>query len=425
MLLSLTEYGAATKGRWPSSFLSALREESQKWKIVLGLREQPFLIEYVDRGVHSIRARGIAGFLNVEDTAIEVRPKFLSNASDHSWRRALWQILTVVEDEPYLEAASTAAIVENEDSFSDLLGWILLDSVRLARLEGLPRGYSEERGALSVLRGRIDLSRIVDMISRPYVVPCVYDNFSENIPLNRLIRWASSQLALMVNSPRLGRLLTDEADGFAGIDSLPPGIVEAERISLPVQYQHLDPALHVSRLLLRRQSLQHAEDEFRAPGFLWKSSEVFELFVGHLLQRVIEDEPSWRVESSQQLLAFNPNSRRRIPTRPDYRVVTDRGAVTVLDAKYKVWRKNQRPMVQDVYQVMAAGRINNCPIVFLVYPLADNAEPKPLTWSIVGAGQPNRLAAVFIDLSIMALEDGERILVQTFHTDIRTTLSTA
>jgi len=116
VLLSLTEYGKAVKGRWSGSFLSLLRGESQKWKLLLGLREQPFLIEYIDRDVHSIRAQGVAGFLQVGDTAIEVRPQFLSSTSDSSWRRALWQISTLVEDEPYLEAVSTAAIVENEDN---------------------------------------------------------------------------------------------------------------------------------------------------------------------------------------------------------------------------------------------------------------------------------------------------------------------
>lgn len=423
MLLSLTEYGARVKGRWPASFLSSLRDESQKWKLILGLREQPFLIEYVDRGVHSIRAQGIAGFLQIEDTAIEIRPKFLSTASDHSWRRALWQILTLVEDEPNLEAASTAAIVENEESFSDLLGWILLDSIRLARLQGVPRAYTEERGVLPVLRGRIDLSRVVEIISRPYLLPCVYDSFSENIPLNRLIRWATAQLALLVNSPRLGRLLTDEAEGFTGVDPVPPGIVEAERMSLPVQYQHLDPALHVSRLLLRRQSLQHAEDEFRAPGFLWKSSDIFERFVGYLLQRVLEDEPSWRLESSRQLLAIKASSN--IFTRPDYRVVSNSGAITVLDAKYKVWRKGKRPLAQDVYQVMAAGRINKCSMVFLVYPLSGITEPTPITWSISGPGQPTRLTAVFINLSSMAQEDGEQTLLNSLSTDIRTALLAA
>jgi 5-methylcytosine-specific restriction enzyme subunit McrC len=417
VLLSLTEYGAPTKGRWQASFLSSLRAESQKWKLILGLPQEPFSIEYVRQGIHSIRAQGIAGFLKIDDTAVEIRPKFLSPIS-HSWRRALWRILTLVEDEPSLESQSTA-VVEDEESFSDLLGWILLDSVRLAKLQGVPRGYVEMRDVVPVLRGRIDLSRMVDIVSRPYILPCVYDNFSENIPLNRLVRWATGQLARLVNSPRLGKMLTDEADEFVGVDFIPPGVVEAERISLPVQYTHLDPALHVSRLLLRRQSLQHEEDEFRAPGFLWKSSEVFERFVGYLLERMLKDYQSlWRLESFRQTLAYRQG--RNISTRPDYRIVSNNKTIAVLDAKYKVWQNNKRPMVQDVYQVMAAGRINNCSRVFLVYPRWDNTQPPVMTWRISGAGQPVTLAALFIDLSCMAQENGEQSLINAFRMYLRT-----
>ena len=410
MLLSLNEYGAPAKRKWPEPFLRSLRDESQKWKLILGLPKEPFSVEYVDRGVHSIRGQGVAGFLKIDDTAIEIRPKFLSTAFDHSWRRALWRILTLVEDEPSLAAVSNAMVVENEDSFSDLLGWILLNSVRLAKLQGVPRGYVEVKDVLPVLRGRIDLSRMVELIWRPYILPCVYDNFSENIPLNRLVRWATAQLALLVNSPRLGKMLSDEADEFVGVDSIPPGLVEAEHISLPVQYTHLDPALHVSRLLLRRQSLQHAEDEFRAPGFLWKSSEIFERFVGYLLERILrEDYSLLRLESFRQPLAYRQG--RNIFTRPDYRILSNNKTITVLDAKYKVWRKNKRPMVQDVYQIMAAGRINDCRRVFLIYPRSDNTEPPVMTWRISGAGRPVTFTALFIDLSWMAQENGEQMLL--------------
>jgi 5-methylcytosine-specific restriction endonuclease McrBC regulatory subunit McrC len=214
-------------------------------------------------------------------------------------------------------------------------------------------------------------------------------------------------------------MLTDEADEFVGVDFIPPGVVEAERISLPVQYTHLDPALHVSRLLLRRQSLQHEEDEFRAPGFLWKSSEVFERFVGYLLERMLKDYQSlWRLESFRQTLAYRQG--RNISTRPDYRIVSNNKTIAVLDAKYKVWQNNKRPMVQDVYQVMAAGRINNCSRVFLVYPRWDNTQPPVMTWRISGAGQPVTLAALFIDLSCMAQENGEQSLINAFRMYLRT-----
>jgi 5-methylcytosine-specific restriction endonuclease McrBC regulatory subunit McrC len=419
--LNLIEYGPPKRDKWDKDLLDALRVESSRWKDILGLNKPPFSIEYIGGERHAIRAQGVTGFLQIGSLAVEVQPKFLTVTAHQSWRQALWRILTAVEEHPRLGGLSRAGVTDEEESFPDILGWVLLKSIQRGRLEGLPRGYVEARGDLDTLRGSLDISRVSELITRPYLLPCVYDVYCEDTPVNRLIRWSASHLSSAVRSPQLARMLSDEATGFGEVGALPPGLIEAEHLTLPVQYQHLDPALHVSRLLLRRQSLQHQQDEHQAPSFLWKSSDVFQKFVGHLLHLAFDNYRGWYVDSPSQVLAEQAGNR--ILTYPDYRVMNGRRAVTVLDAKYKVWGKGNQPLAQDVYQMMAAGRINDCGDTFLIYPTPYEGRKAPVTWQIRGKGQPVAVTAVFINLLEMGVPSGEETLVANLKKDVTQLIS--
>lgn len=415
MFLKLVEYGAPAEVVWDKGTLDALRDESQKWKDILGLNYSPFQIEYTGKGKHSIRAQGVTGFVQIGTITIEIQPKFLSSETS-SWRRALWKILAIVEENPEIGVLSKAGITEEDSSLSDLLGWILLDSLRRGRLEGFPRGYVETRDSLSVLRGSIDYSKISELILRPHLIPCVFDVYCEDVPINRLFRWATYHLSTLVKSPRLARFLADESVSFTDVGHSLPSLIETENINLSIQYQHLAPALQVSRILLRRQSLQHQQDNYSAPSFLWKSSKIFENFVGYLLHQVIDTKEKWYIDTTAQLLAFN--KKNIINTFPDYRIMSGKRTIFVMDAKYKVWGKSQKPKTQDVYQVLAAGRINGCDNVFLVYPSPTNYRKHPVTWNVAGNGAPAFLRTIFLNLTEMGNIAGEETIIEALKADI-------
>jgi 5-methylcytosine-specific restriction endonuclease McrBC regulatory subunit McrC len=422
MLLSLTEYGKPERWTGGTDLLDGLRAEAARWKAVLGLAVSPFSIEYGGRGEHLVRARGVTGFIQAGDVSVEIQPKFLPAASGHAWRQALWQILAAVEEQPGIGAATRAGLGE-EESFPDLLGWTFLRSMEQARLEGLPRGYVETTGRLDVLRGRIDTGRIAELVSQPYRLPCVYDVYCEDTALNRLLRWAAQRLSSSVRSPRLSRMLADAASAFADVGSAPPGLIEAERLSLPVQSQHLLPALQVARLLLRRQSLEHRSEDLAAPGFLWNSAEIFERFVGRLLQQACHARPGWSLARTGQLLA-RADGEVAVPsdvfTYPDYRLMQGARTLLLLDAKYKVWRRAGQPRTGDIYQVMAGGRINRCETVCLVYPCPGAERKAPLRWQLQAEALPRFLSALFVDLTRMGEPDGEETLVRQLDEDLAT-----
>lgn len=426
MIVELDEYGPFV--RWPGSrdSLRTLLDESRRWKAALGTHQNPIAVTYNGSGRAQIRAEGVAGYLNAGEACVEIRPKFLADSKTDAWRNALWKILILVEDHPLL-GAPVPAIHSLQQSLPDLLGWILLEGIRLGAHEGLPRGYNEASGWLPVLKGRLDASRIDQIWSRPGQIPCLFDEYSHNTVANRLLRWASQALAATVQSAWLAQELLETAAIFADVDRTPPGVVEADMIRLPVQQEFLAPAIQAARLILRAEYLTHGLGAQTAPSFLWNSAGVFERFVRHLLSRVTECEASWVLDRPNLLMGTPdrtlPLTRSRLWTHPDYLIRREGTAPVVVDAKYKRWSRAHQPRSPDTYQVIAGGRISRASHGILVYPQPDHRRKRPLRWRVLGDGAPDWLCCLFVDLSLMDSEGGEDTLLTQFGDDLQNALS--
>jgi 5-methylcytosine-specific restriction endonuclease McrBC regulatory subunit McrC len=199
-------------------------------------------------------------------------------------------------------------------------------------------------------------------------------------------------------------------------------MIEADRLQLSLQHQSLQVALDGSRLLLHRKHLSLAPVDLNAPTFLWNSAAVFERFVGRLLSQIFADDPESFVIRDSALLGQRSGCDGRVAsaltTLPDYRIVHKGRTLIVLDAKYKLLGARYKPRNQDVYQVMAGGRVHNCAHVALVYPIEAGINRAPLTWFFEGGGMPTHLTAVFLPLELMALPDGFTILCRLLEKDI-------
>lgn len=426
--VTLREYGTPTRLRAGAAtriIAHEFQHESRWWQERLGLARAPFVVQKSGGGEVSVRAEGVTGFIHVGDIAVDVRPKFLASTSPAGWREALWYIVAVLDDATL--GALTTAATGARGSLPDLLARILVTALERGALEGFPRGYVEACGTLPALRGRLDLTRISALVTRPQELPCVYDEYSLDIPLNRLLRWAALTLVGAVQSPRLARTLTDGAQHFAGVSHAIPGPVEADMLQLPSQFAYLAPALQVARLLLRAESLRHDSGDLSAPGFLWKSADVFQDYVGRLLALAGTFATEWDVENGGLRLADFAKTGRTgerahmqpLYTFPDFRLMSGKQTIAVVDAKYKIWSPVRGPRVADVYQVMAGCRVSNCERAVLVYPSPDGANMAPVTWTPRGAGMPKTVTAAFVNLAAAHSQDGEMSLVDMMASDLR------
>lgn len=417
--LTLVEYGEPVELHVSETAVEELLEHGEAWRRRLGLSQPPLEIG-LREGAVTVRSRDVAGFLRIGDIDLEIAPKFLSGPAIESgrWRIALWRILAAVEENPLL-APPTLAHEEFSSSISDLMGWSFLASLAAGRLRGMPRGYVEGQDRLHVLRGRLDASRTSELVLRPWQIDCVFDDYSEDIAVNRLLRWAGEALAGEVLSRRLHRRLTEECAALCGVGSMPPGILEAERLVLQPQHRDLEPALTIARLLLRGHSLVHRRGSFDVHGFLWKSADVFERFVFRLMSHVARRVGGVRITKNTVPLGRPTTSNvRGFGTEPDVRF-SDLLGVTrlVLDAKYKNW-SGLAPKREDRYQVIIGGWVTGAKRVGLVYPAPNGIRHGPERWALLGPTVPSELVAVFVNLVEMAEPRGERQLVEELRQDL-------
>jgi 5-methylcytosine-specific restriction endonuclease McrBC regulatory subunit McrC len=371
-----------------------------------------------------VRAQGVTGYIHVAGVTVDVRPKFLAQGG-RNWRQALWRILVLVDDSPTLGALAPAQATEDL-SLPDVLGWVLLDGLSRAALEGLPRGWAERRGWEPVLRGRLDTSALQHWWAHIGLVPCIFDEYTTNAPVNRLFFWACRTLASTVVSQTLAQALTETIPLFADVDPEPPGIVEAEALRLPIQHEYLLPAYQTALLLLRARVLQHTPDESAAHGFLWKSSEVFQRLVGHLLRRIC-DEKSWDFDAPAVTIGRSDATLRRtgpsLTAFPDFVLRRPGYSAVLLDAKYKLWRADGSPSAADAYQVIAGGRAIAAKQAILVYPRIEGVPAAPLRWELPGVGLTRHLACMSIDVSKMVDDQGEAEVIEDLRRDLVQLLS--
>ncbi|MDS2171340.1 restriction endonuclease [Nesterenkonia sp. CL21] len=261
--------------------------------------------------------------------------------------------------------------------------------------QGLLHGYREVEETLPVMRGRI---RVGDQISRRYgrnlPLEVRYDEFSADIPENRLLLAATVQLLRMGVSAtarrRLQRLRLQLADV-----TLPPrgtGMPAWRPSRLNVRYQ---PALHLAELVLAGQSFEHRTGDLQVSGFLFDMWRIYEDFVGVAMREALG---AFGGESSLQH-RLHLDEARTVAMRPDF--VWTRGGVPALvaDMKYKAEKPTGFPNA-DLYQLLAYCTVMGLREGHLIY--AQGAED-PAIHDIAGADVQIHAHALDLDQPPKAL----------------------
>lgn len=408
--IRLQEYGSPVVCGVDEIDLQSLTEANTRWRRALNLKDDPIRVEDIGDGQVRLRAEAVTGVVRVGSTDIEISPKFLSSAEGR-WQSVLWRILSVVEGGHVDDAFTTANEIDSL-SMPDLLAEMFLASYAKGGARGLPRGYLVESASGPTLRGALDMTKFGEWIARPWSIPYVADLLTDDTPLARLLRWAADCLAATVKSPGRARALREVAAGLSHVGSLPPHLLDAQRIELGTQHRGLEPARVVGLLLLDGAGVHHALGKHALSGFLWKSDTIYENYVYWLCGRAAGRRGERVSKHSIKFGTLVSGQGSLLETVPD--VVfrdADGYAVAVTDSKYKVL--GTRPKSSDTYQVLTAGHVLGCRRVSLTYPVETDQEPT--VWKVASelGGDEIELTALPLNLMALAQKDGQEHLVQT------------
>lgn len=229
---------------------------------------------------------------------------------------------------------------------------------------GIHRGYVDREESATYLRGRLLVARQVRR--GPVVVNFEQrvNEFTADLPENRILRAALDLLARArfrdpALRPRVRRAL-------AGFDEATPDAVTAadcDRVVYTRLTERYRSPINLARLFLRYLSLEGSAGETPFVSFLVPMPRLFEQFVARLLGDYVAGRPRLRLEDQWRIWL---DEERRLEGRPDLVLKRDGRALLVLDTKYKVY--GEKPATADVNQMVTYCHTLGVSDAVLIYP---------------------------------------------------------
>ena len=282
----------------------------------------------------------------------------------------------------------------HERNLVEAMALALANAARRAFAGGLVHGYRTEEEAAHTVRGRI---RIEDQIRRrfgtPVPVEVRYDEFTDDVTANRLIKAAAA---------RLGRLRLRSKRSRDGLNWIAATLENVSLVEFPANAvpdvtfdrlnEHYREVVALARLVLRHGSFEASRGSVRAQGFLINMNQVFQDFVTRALREELRlSAHVFRSEATIGRISLDEEGR--IGLRPDISWWEAGACMFVGDAKYKRMVDTRVPNA-DLYQLLAYAVALDLPGGMLIYA---HGEAEPTTHLVRHAGK--RLQVVAVDLS--------------------------
>ncbi len=281
---------------------------------------------------------------------------------------------------------------QRANTLPDVLALALIAAARRAFGRGLLRGYLAEEDALFTVRGRI---RFDEQIRRRYGIPLPvelgFDEYTEDILANRLVKAAAARLGRMtLRSPEARQGL-----GWVAAILENVSLLEFRRRRVPeVRFdrlnEHYRHVVGLARLILLHSEFESFRGDVRASGFLIDMNVLFQEFVTQALSEQLAG-------SSIELQAERRewfDRDKNVSLSPDLACWEDSETCTFVgDAKYKNIADASLPNA-DLYQLLAYTTALDVPGGILIYA---KGEADTATYVVRHAGK--RLEVFALDLA--------------------------
>lgn len=359
------------------------------------------------RGFRRLETKQVCGIIAVPGITLEILPKLRDD--DGALRATLVRMIAVAFDVPLSEGQIAQMGAQDNDL---LQAFINLFVTRLAQQvrAGLTRAYVAEEDVLPKLRGSLDVrQQIARRAVDPSRLHCRFDEFSENTPLNRVLKTCLSHIASFVRSEPLRRRIVSLTERFAEIPSGRDPL--KERVVWNRTTERFRQAHALARMLLEAEWQNTTSGQIAGLALLFPMNLLFERYVSRWLQRVLP-AGSISVQRRQHTLL----QHGAYPLIPDIVIETDHGPL-VIDTKWKDVgdQSGSDPSVSqaDLYQLASYGAVYGASRVILLYP-GMGQDRLPTVWRYTATERRVEIWRVDLRMAIhrQHWEDIARDLIQ-------------
>jgi 5-methylcytosine-specific restriction enzyme subunit McrC len=365
-----------------------------------------------DFGRDALTAQNLVGVIAAGDTSCEILPKVDRDAQGDTpeLRRQLVQMLGVAHDLPIADDAATTLDTQRHTLLEVLIGRFAREAGDAVR-RGMPRAYVAHADDLPALRGRLQVSRqFTSLVATPNRLACQYDEFSDDIALNQVIKAAIVRLRRLARSHPNQRALAELALIYADVADVPVAMLRWDRIVPDRTNARWQGLLRLARLILGDRFQSSASGPADGFALLFDMNALFERYVEKLLAPIATAMGMRLVTQGGARSCLHPESGQGalFATYPDVQIVTDGVTRLVIDTKWKrlVDSAEDRKMgvsQADLYQMMAYAQLYACDRLVLLYPHHPGlTSPLPVHSRVARVHGPVRLTIASVDVTSQA-----------------------
>jgi 5-methylcytosine-specific restriction enzyme subunit McrC len=250
----------------------------------------------------------------------------------------------------------------------------LLEAVR----RGLRQEYVLHQDSLPYIRGKVDWPAQARFQAKQRLdFNCIFDERSEDTPLNRALKAALLVAGRMLEGTRTASIVIELRHAMDGISDTCPAAEQLQRLRTDRMNRHLEPLLVLAKLILgnRNPDLgRSAQGHRNSYALIWDMNVLVEEYVGRLTRQVLTPK-GFRVDlqsgASAYLAKDATTQRNTFLLKPDVLVRRNRSNVVVADTKWKQLDARQANLgvsQADVYQMLAYAHRYETERAVLIYP---------------------------------------------------------
>ena len=338
-----------------------------------------------EEAVYHLTPGSTVGALELGDLSVSIRPKldisrvlFLASYAMGAFK---------LQEEPFA--------FDDAETLVEALAPTLVAAAQRAFGRGLLHGYRTEEEPLHTVRGRI---MVAEQVRRRFDIPMPvevrYDDFTDDILPNRLVKAAASVLGAMNirdSHARDGLRWMDATLGNVSLARFPQSDIPT--VAYDRLNEHYREVVELSRLVLRYRAFEMDRGVVRANGFLMDMNDVFQGFVTRALRESLRVSEVAFLSDVDLPKGTTLDQGQKVRIRPDLSWWDGATCTFVGDAKYKPIDNKSVPTA-DLYQALAYTTALGLPGGLLIYA---QGEPEPRVYRVLNANKT--LEVVTVDLS--------------------------
>lgn len=330
---------------------------------------------------HALRARGVVGVISAEGCSLEILPKIDVDATEGSTeergeiRKRLVHMLAVALDLK-IETGRLTDLAWQQETLLEILIRIFCDKLTEAVRRGMPRRYLPQEDDLRALRGTLDLPRqFTRHVANQSRLACRFDELSEDIALNRIMKATVTHLSRMARSAANLQRLRELAFVYADVSAVSVSALAWSEVVIDRTNRAWRDLFGMAQLFLRNRYQTTSTGSGQGTALLFEMNTLFEEYVGRQVKRALAGTEFEAMLQGGRLycLTSQEDGRGAFQTKPDILIFRGAEVVHVIDTKWKrisarIDDRKQGVSQSDIYQMMAYAHLYKAPRLTLLYP---------------------------------------------------------